>query len=88
MGAMKGVVRRLPLDGALIDDYIPVDIVVNTMIAGVWSSCQMPERYTYITIFKKVSLFYIIFDIDMFFVFYILIRRIRTINFMWFYLSV
>ncbi|VVC39906.1 Male sterility, NAD-binding,NAD(P)-binding domain,Fatty acyl-CoA reductase, C-terminal [Cinara cedri] len=43
MGAMKGVVRRLPLNGSLIDDYIPVDIVINTIIAGAWSSCQLPD---------------------------------------------
>lgn len=34
MGAAKGIVRRLPVEKNLIYDYIPVDIVVNHMIAG------------------------------------------------------
>ncbi|XP_018318447.1 putative fatty acyl-CoA reductase CG8306 [Agrilus planipennis] len=34
MGASKGVVRRLPVGKELVYDYIPVDIVVNTLIAA------------------------------------------------------
>lgn len=34
MGASKGVVRRLPLAKELIYDYIPVDIVVNSLIVA------------------------------------------------------
>ncbi|XP_053970575.1 putative fatty acyl-CoA reductase CG8306 [Hylaeus volcanicus] len=34
MGAGKGVVRRLPMAKHLIYDYIPVDIVVNNLIAA------------------------------------------------------
>ncbi|XP_076237680.1 putative fatty acyl-CoA reductase CG8306 [Calliopsis andreniformis] len=34
MGASKGVVRRLPVAKHLIYDYIPVDLVVNTLIAA------------------------------------------------------
>lgn len=34
MGAAMGVIRRLPVATHLIYDYIPVDVVVNTMIAG------------------------------------------------------
>lgn len=33
MGAAKGVVRRLPLNGKLVTDYIPVDTVANQVIA-------------------------------------------------------
>lgn len=34
MGAAKGVVRRLPVAKDLIYDYVPVDIVVNTLIVA------------------------------------------------------
>nr|CAH7741178.1 unnamed protein product [Callosobruchus chinensis] len=34
MGASKGVIRRLPVASRLIYDYIPVDIVVNNMLAA------------------------------------------------------
>lgn len=34
MGAAKGVIRRLPVGSQLIYDYIPVDIVVNNMLAA------------------------------------------------------
>jgi len=44
MGASKGVVRRLPVNKSLIYDYIPVDVVINTMIAGTWFSAQLPDR--------------------------------------------
>lgn len=37
MGASKGVVRRLPVSKNLIYDYIPVDIVVNSLIAAAFS---------------------------------------------------
>nr|BAH72236.1 ACYPI008061 [Acyrthosiphon pisum] len=43
MGASKGVVRRLPVNKSLIYDYIPVDVVINTMIAGTWFSAQLPD---------------------------------------------
>jgi len=36
MGASKGVVRRLPVNKSLIYDYIPVDVVVNNIITGIW----------------------------------------------------
>lgn len=32
MGAAKGVIRRLPLSLDLINDYIPVDVVVNQIL--------------------------------------------------------
>jgi len=44
MGALKGVVRRLPVSQSLIYDYIPVDVVINTIIAATWFSAQLPER--------------------------------------------
>lgn len=34
MGAAKGVVRRLPVALDLIYDYIPVDIVINNLLAA------------------------------------------------------
>jgi len=34
MGAAKGVIRRLPVGKELIYDYIPVDVVVNELIAA------------------------------------------------------
>ncbi|XP_060844912.1 putative fatty acyl-CoA reductase CG8306 [Rhopalosiphum padi] len=43
MGALKGVVRRLPVSQSLIYDYIPVDVVINTIIAATWFSAQLPE---------------------------------------------
>lgn len=45
MGAVKGIVRRLPVDTSLIYDYIPVDIVVNTMIVSTWYSSKLLKRY-------------------------------------------
>lgn len=48
MGASKGVVRRLPVNKSLIYDYIPVDVVINTIIAGTWFSAQLSDRYVYI----------------------------------------
>ncbi|XP_067626555.1 putative fatty acyl-CoA reductase CG8306 [Eurosta solidaginis] len=33
MGASRGILRRLPLDPNIIMDYIPVDVVVNAIIA-------------------------------------------------------
>uniref|UniRef100_A0A069DUT1 Fatty acyl-CoA reductase n=1 Tax=Panstrongylus megistus TaxID=65343 RepID=A0A069DUT1_9HEMI len=38
MGAVKGVVRRLPVDPKLVSDYIPVDVVVNGIIVGAWKA--------------------------------------------------
>nr|XP_012220656.1 PREDICTED: putative fatty acyl-CoA reductase CG8306 [Linepithema humile] len=37
MGASKGVVRRLPIAKSLIYDYIPVDIVVNSLIVSAYN---------------------------------------------------
>ncbi|XP_015602011.1 putative fatty acyl-CoA reductase CG8306 [Cephus cinctus] len=37
MGASKGIVRRLPVATDLIYDYIPVDIVVNSLIVAAYS---------------------------------------------------
>ena len=37
MGASKGVVRRLPIAKNLIYDYIPVDIVVNSLIVAAYN---------------------------------------------------
>ncbi|KAJ8687689.1 hypothetical protein QAD02_023483 [Eretmocerus hayati] len=37
MGASKGVVRRLPVAKDLIYDYIPVDIVVNSLLVAAYS---------------------------------------------------
>lgn len=34
MGASKGVIRRLPVAKHLVYDYIPVDIVVNNLLAA------------------------------------------------------
>lgn len=45
MGASKGIVRRLPLKTSLIYDYIPVDIVVNTIIVSTWFSAKLPKKY-------------------------------------------
>lgn len=36
MGAAKGIIRRLPVGKKLIYDYIPVDIVVNNLIAAAY----------------------------------------------------
>jgi len=45
MGASKGVVRRLPVNKSLIYDYIPVDVVVNNIIAGTWFASQFFDGY-------------------------------------------
>lgn len=37
MGASKGIVRRLPVAENLVYDYIPVDIVVNSLIVAAYS---------------------------------------------------
>ncbi|ENN75017.1 hypothetical protein YQE_08332, partial [Dendroctonus ponderosae] len=45
LGASKGVIRRLPLGKDLIYDYIPVDVVVNTlMVAGYRAGVTRPEE--------------------------------------------
>lgn len=36
MGASKGIIRRLPVGQDLIYDYIPVDVVVNQLIAAAY----------------------------------------------------
>ncbi|XP_046980087.1 putative fatty acyl-CoA reductase CG8306 [Schistocerca americana] len=38
MGAAKGVVRRLPMKTDVVCDYIPVDCVVNELIAAIWEA--------------------------------------------------
>ncbi|OWR51076.1 hypothetical protein KGM_211700 [Danaus plexippus plexippus] len=40
MGAAKGVVRRLPIAKENIADYIPVDIVVNQLLAAGWNAAR------------------------------------------------
>jgi len=37
LGASKGVVRRLPLSLELIYDYIPIDVVVNSLIVAAYN---------------------------------------------------
>ncbi|XP_076618428.1 putative fatty acyl-CoA reductase CG8306 [Colletes latitarsis] len=44
MGAGKGVVRRLPIGKHLIYDYIPVDIVVNCLIAAAYAVSRVGGR--------------------------------------------
>lgn len=44
MGAYKGIIRRLPVVTSLVYDYIPVDLVINTIISGTWFSSQLPDR--------------------------------------------
>lgn len=51
MGASKGVVRRLPVNTSLIYDYIPVDVVINSIITGTWFSAQLPDRYMFIKLY-------------------------------------
>ncbi|XP_044261521.1 putative fatty acyl-CoA reductase CG8306 [Tribolium madens] len=40
MGAAKGVIRRLPVGKSLIYDYIPVDVVVNNLLAAGYSAAN------------------------------------------------
>ncbi|CAH0404459.1 unnamed protein product [Chilo suppressalis] len=40
MGAGKGVVRRLPLAKENINDYIPVDVVVNQLLVAGWHAAK------------------------------------------------
>jgi len=44
MGASKGVIRRLPVNKSLIYDYIPVDVVVNTMICASWYTSKLFDK--------------------------------------------
>ncbi|EEB14255.1 male sterility domain-containing protein, putative [Pediculus humanus corporis] len=48
MGASKGVIRRLPVQKELVYDYIPVDIVVNTLILAGWQAAKTRTRETLI----------------------------------------
>ncbi|XP_063220391.1 putative fatty acyl-CoA reductase CG8306 [Bacillus rossius redtenbacheri] len=41
MGAAKGVVRRLPVNKHAVYDYVPVDVVVNTMLV---SACYVSSK--------------------------------------------
>ncbi|XP_046421024.1 putative fatty acyl-CoA reductase CG8306 isoform X1 [Neodiprion fabricii] len=43
MGASKGVLRRLPVASALIYDYIPVDVVVNSLIVAGYNADRERE---------------------------------------------
>lgn len=50
MGASKGVIRRLPVGKELVYDYIPVDVVVNSLVAagfhaGNLSIFELLDRY-------------------------------------------
>lgn len=36
MGASRGVVRRLPVATEVIYDYIPIDVVVNSIIVAAY----------------------------------------------------
>lgn len=53
MGASKGVVRRLPVGTSLIYDYIPVDIVVNQVLATGYHVAQ--KRSNELSIFHCTS---------------------------------
>lgn len=45
MGALMGVVRRLPMSSTVICDYIPVDLVVNTLlVAAVHAGTFKPNQ--------------------------------------------
>ncbi|KAJ8956235.1 hypothetical protein NQ318_014966 [Aromia moschata] len=45
MGAAKGVIRRLPVGKELVYDYIPVDIVVNNLLAaGCFAGVTKPKK--------------------------------------------
>jgi fatty acyl-CoA reductase len=44
MGAATGVVRRLPVAKHLVYDYIPVDVVINAMIAAAVYTASQRER--------------------------------------------
>ncbi|XP_030752945.1 putative fatty acyl-CoA reductase CG8306 [Sitophilus oryzae] len=46
MGASKGVIRRLPVAKQLIYDYIPVDIVVNNLLAAGFHSGATQSKKT------------------------------------------
>lgn len=50
MGASKGVIRRLPVNTTLIYDYIPVDVVINTIISGTWYTAQFSNRLVILAI--------------------------------------
>lgn len=49
MGASKGVIRRLPVNTTLIYDYIPIDVVINTIISGTWYNAQFSNRLVILT---------------------------------------
>jgi fatty acyl-CoA reductase len=53
MGASKGVVRRLPVGTSLIYDYIPVDMVVNQVLATGYHVAQ--KRSGELSIFHCTS---------------------------------
>lgn len=38
MGAAKGVVRRVPISSNIVYDYIPVDVVVNNILAATYNA--------------------------------------------------
>lgn len=58
MGAAKGVIRRLPVGKKLIYDYIPVDIVVNTLLAAGYHAGNDLLLFVYKLSFKnKINCF-------------------------------
>ncbi|XP_034946176.1 putative fatty acyl-CoA reductase CG8306 [Chelonus insularis] len=44
MGASRGVIRRLPIYPDLINDYIPVDVVVNSLIVAGYTAGTSHEK--------------------------------------------
>uniref|UniRef100_A0A1B6GGU4 Fatty acyl-CoA reductase n=1 Tax=Cuerna arida TaxID=1464854 RepID=A0A1B6GGU4_9HEMI len=55
MGAAMGVVRRLPVGKHLVYDYIPVDVVVNTMILAAVFTASQKNQLTETPIFQCTS---------------------------------
>ncbi|RZC35086.1 fatty acyl-CoA reductase -like [Asbolus verrucosus] len=44
MGAAKGVIRRLPVGKHLVYDYIPVDMVINNLLAAGFSAASRQSK--------------------------------------------
>lgn len=49
LGAAKGVLRRVPTSTKIVYDYIPVDVVVNNIIAATYNAaiCQTSKVQIY-----------------------------------------
>lgn len=65
MGALNGVVRRLPVATDLIYDYIPVDIVVNALIVAGYivgrdEYVKFIPQFNLIILFLIVNLFFLL----------------------------